>query len=72
MNVKLCECGKTAWFGNYCHECRDIAIRRVSIRNGLPRNYQGTDRTEAPSPHSSYRKPMSPQAVVKLNSESEI
>lgn len=32
----LCACGQIARFGELCWECRDVAIRRVLIRNGGP------------------------------------
>lgn len=60
MSTKLCACGKTAWFGNYCHECRDRLLDAVSVR-GQQRPIKSEH--QATAAHHNLRKPMSPQAA---------
>ena len=60
MNIKKCACGGNAWFGNYCHECRDRAIRAVTANRKWNQN---PNDTEAPSAHHNYRRPMSGKAA---------
>lgn len=71
-NVKLCACGSTAWFGNYCHGCRDAALKRVCVDG---RNYSA-NRVDgaAPNGHAAMRTPMSPTTLAtmdRMNSKHE-
>lgn len=68
--TKKCACGQTAWFGNYCHECRDRAIKAVSAgRRCVDQPIAITTQSRTGMAHSEFRKPMSEIAARKHGSD---
>lgn len=53
--TKKCACGENAWFGNYCHGCRDRLLEGVSVKR---QQRPARQENQAPASHQSQRSPM--------------